>query len=379
MRKVAIRGERRFLIDGRPHRKRLFLREKDCALAQADVWARERENQGIEALEFPTALRLEATASAKVLKPFGKTLLDAARHYAQYLEAEQRKSAALSVRACLDEWIKSKKAEAARALVSNRTIQELEGRAKLIGAAFNSARISEIDEDAILAFLDSLNVTQRTRLNVRTKLVQFLNYCRRRKWVDTNRAEMVSVRVPRKEVVILSPSQAERILRTAERSECASALVPYISLGLFAGLRPGEAEQLKWELIRFDTGEIEVRGETSKRRETRFVELEIALQEWLAPYRKEKGSLVGKNLRRQWENVRIKAGYALRDNEGAPWPHDVLRHCYGSYWLAEHGNRGRLAELMGNSVQVIRQHYRRAIPRAEAHAFWALRPTLAVP
>lgn len=374
VRKTTVRGEPRFLVDGRPQKKRLFFRDKNDALVQADVWSRERQNQGIEALEFPTALRVDATTAAGLLRPFGKSLQDAARHYVAHLEAEQRRSSSMSVEACLNEWIAAKKAEAAQEIISTRTIIELDGRAKLFKAAFGSARVSEIDETAVQTFLDSLPVSQRTRLNIRTKLGQFLNYSRRRKWIDANPAELISVRVPTSEVVILSPVEAERLLRAAEQSPAASVLVPYVAFGLFAGLRPGEAEQLRWEMVHFDTGEIEVRSDTSKRRETRYVAFEESLERWVADYRTEKGPIAGVGFRRSWDNVRIAAGYALRGTSGIPWPDDVLRHSYGSYWLAKHGDRSRLAELMGNSVQVIKKHYRRAIPRAEAEAFWKLSP-----
>jgi hypothetical protein len=39
--KVAVRGELRFLLDGRPLEERFFFREKNDALVQADFWARE--------------------------------------------------------------------------------------------------------------------------------------------------------------------------------------------------------------------------------------------------------------------------------------------------------------------------------------------------
>lgn len=61
--KVVVRGEARFKVDGRPHKERKFFRARNEAHIQADVWARERENQGVEALEFPTALPMEATES----------------------------------------------------------------------------------------------------------------------------------------------------------------------------------------------------------------------------------------------------------------------------------------------------------------------------
>lgn len=374
IRKVLLRGQTRFQVDGRPHKERVFFRTESDALVQADVWARERTNQGIEALEFPTTLRIQATEAARLLEPFGKTLLDAAEHYVAFLKEQLSKSTALSVQACLDEWLAAKRTEAGQNVIADRTIQELESRAKLFATAFGTELISRIDEAAVETFLNSLPVAQRTRLNIRTKLGQFFNYCRRRKWMDTNPAESVKVRVPSKDVVILSPEDAKRLLEAAAASESASVVVPFATVCLFAGLRPGEAEQLRWELIHFETGEIEVRGDTSKGRETRFVRMEETLMHWLESHRQNKGALVGRNFRRQWEGARIAAGYAIRGSVGKPWPEDVLRHSYGSYWLAQHGDRARLAELMGNSIEVIKKHYRKAIPKRESDAFWAIRP-----
>ena len=69
-----------------------------------------------------------------------------------------------------------------------------------------------------------------------------------------------------------------------------------------------------------------------------------------------------------------KAGYQVSGKKGKLWPKDVLRHTFGTYWLALHQDRARLGEQMGNTVQIIKKHYKRAVPKLEADKFWALRP-----
>jgi integrase len=71
--------------------------------------------------------------------------------------------------------------------------------------------------------------------------------------------------------------------------------------------------------------------------------------------------------------VRSAAGYAP-NGDGTKWTVDILRHTYASYWLATHQNRAQLAELMGNSVEVIRKFYRQPILKSDTKKFWALRP-----
>ena len=63
----------------------------------------------------------------------------------------------------------------------------------------------------------------------------------------------------------------------------------------------------------------------------------------------------------------------MHGKAGTAWPVDCLRHSFGSYWLAVHNDRAKLAETMGNTVEVIRDFYRKAIPQAEAKRFWNLR------
>jgi integrase len=151
-------------------------------------------------------------------------------------------------------------------------------------------------------------------------------------------------------------------LRSVEGSETA---LPYLAVSLFGGLRPGEAQQLRWEQIHFRTKQIEVLGATSKTRESRFVEINPTLGEWLRLFRKKTGPIIGPNFKNDWKAIRRAAGL---------WQKDVLRHSFGSYWLPVHKDRGRLAEEMGNSLSVIKRHYKRAVPRHVALEFWELRP-----
>jgi hypothetical protein len=73
----------------------------------------------------------------------------------------------------------------------------------------------------------------------------------------------------------------------------------------------------------------------------------------------------------------IRRCAADQNNAGfEPWVPDICRHSFGFYWLALHKNRAELTELMGNSVQVIKAHYRAPVLEAEAVAvaYFALRP-----
>src|ERR1035437_8614496 len=146
IRRVRVRGRERFLGDGRPHKERLFFKSEQDAAVQADVWAAERTNQGIEALSFPTELRMEAIKAKKRLDEYGKKIGDAVDHYVRWLDEEKRKHAALLVDSCLDQWIKSKEAEFEAGHLRPTTLQELRSRSKFLRAAFGHRRITEIED-----------------------------------------------------------------------------------------------------------------------------------------------------------------------------------------------------------------------------------------
>ena len=239
------------------------------------------------------------------------------------------------------------------------------------------AEVGQIcDEAAVSAFIRKLPYAARTKHNIRTKLSQFLNYCRREgKWITANPTENVKVRVRNgEEVKILTVPEVRQLLDAASNSELPASVIPYLAVQLFGGLRPFEAAQLRWERIHFETHQIEVLGETSKTRETRFVQMEQLLVKWLLPFRAQAGLITGPFFAETLRAVKVSAGFTFGDDKTNPWPTDVLRHCYGSYWLAVHRDRAHLAELMGNSLEVIKAHYRRAVPQPVAQAFWKLEP-----
>jgi hypothetical protein len=85
----------------------------------------------------------------------------------------------------------------------------------------------------------------------------------------------------------------------------------------------------------------------------------------LLPHRRASGPIIGRNFDRALLEVRRASGIT-------PWPVDCLRHSFASYWLAVNKNRAELAEIHGNSVGIIKKHYRRPIAETVAAEYWAL-------
>ena len=72
--------------------------------------------------------------------------------------------------------------------------------------------------------------------------------------------------------------------------------------------------------------------------------------------------------------LRQKVGFGINGLEGKKWVPDGIRHTFGSMWLARTPNIAQLAEEMGNSPEVIRKHYKKAIPKSEVEEYWKITP-----
>ena len=149
-------------------------------------------------------------------------------------------------------------------------------------------------------------------------------------------------------------------------------ILPYIAIGLFAGLRRAEIERLDWSEIDFDSGHIEVTAEKSKSKiANRFVTMQPNLREWLMPLRKLKGSVTPQEtfvFRQLFDQAREAAGFD-------EWPDNALRHSFASYHVAHFKDAKALALEMGHiDSGMLFNHYRALVKPKEADRYWRIRP-----
>jgi integrase len=356
---------------------RWFWHSEAEALAYAEKITRTKDNEGsVGFAELSMVERRDASLALAHLDGAG-TLVEAAIVFMRERERRESLAAIPSADQAINAYLNAKRAEEEKGDISRLTLYEIESKMRIVREAFgNFAKVTEIDEAAVSAFIRKLPHAARGKANIRTKLSQFLNYCRREgKWISANPTENIKVRVKNSDVKILSVQEVKRLLKAAQSCERPASVIPYLAVQLFAGLRPFEAARLRWERIHFDTKQIEVLGETSKTRETRFVEMETLAEKWLLPFRLLDGPITGPFFAETLRAVKAAAGFTFGEDDSRPWPKDVLRHCYGSYWLAVHKDRAHLAELMRTSLAMIKTHYKRAIPQPVAEGFWKLTPS----
>jgi integrase len=389
VRTVSVRGVEFFQCDGRPHYPRKIFSSLIDARKQANKWENARTKYGTAGKFISEKDASRFAEALEILRPHGAGIIDAARHFAAYLEMEKRRASSKPVAEALREWVESYATKDR----DDRTRQEIKSVAGIFSRAFGALKLSGLTPELLMKWIEGYETqpgklaSPQTRANLRTKLSQFLNFSKLKVWIENNPLEGIKMeRPPRAAVAIFDIKQVNRLIEAADKSESRELVLPYVALCLFAGLRPNsEAEQIKWKDIHFATGDIHVRAETSKTREERFVPMEGNLIAWLetCPIRNP-GSIIGTShgrFREAWEEVKRVAGYKVgsEPEQGWPamaqeWPADAMRHTYASMWLAVHKSRSELAERMGNSEATIKSHYRRAIREDVAKAFWGIMP-----
>jgi integrase len=384
--------KKRYLVDARPHTRKRF---ETLAQAKtfADQLAVERSNQGVESLSFSTADRIAAAHCIARLRKWSKTITEATDYFVDHLEHERERQDSLLVSVCIDQFVDRLACDVAKKVLARNSFREARFRAREFSSVFGALHIAELNEQQFRCYLDQRSGSPQTKRNIWGAFSKFCSFCVRRGYIDRNPVAGLKIKVPRKDVTIFSIDEVRTLLNAAGASKHAAdvnynratavveaELVPYFTIALFAGLRPTEILRLNWEQVSLATKTITVLAHTTKVRETRYVPINETLSQWLPVDLVEaSGPIVGANFTNKFRSVLRAAGYGgTRVGPSVEptrrWTPDICRHSFGSYWLALHKNRAELAEIMGNSVQVIRRHYRAPVLEADAVAYFALLP-----
>ena len=384
----------RFTISGHyeagKRSQRLFKSRKE-AESLLTLLKRERHHHGLKATEMPMRLRVEAHECLRRLEPYGTSLTQVTDWFIAKKREEARIRKSENVGHYLDQFCHLKETRLRSGELSPETLRNIRSRTKTIRAAFGELPIRSITRGQILSFLENLTFGPQTRSHYRALLFEFFNYAMQKEWVEINPVAALGrlrdLAKPRdREIGILTVDETQELLEEARLDSKAGQLVPYLVLGLFAGLRPYEALRIRWEAIDFGQGNIEVGRNITKTRQTRHVEMNETARAWLQPYRRAEGLVTGESFigyRKAFERVRQKCGWLAGhqgkqvgglDRPRKSWTPDALRHSFASYWLAVNQNRAKLAEQMGNSEAVIGRHYRKPIAPKKAEAYWLVKP-----
>jgi integrase len=143
-----------------------------------------------------------------------------------------------------------------------RTLKDLRSRLGQFALTFGNRQLSTITLPELQAWLNDPALSARTRINYATKISQLYNYSIKRGWADTNLAERVARSTAEdSKPGILTVPQCKNLLERAGEF----GLLPYVAIGLFAGLRAAELMRLDWPAVKLAERAIIVGADVAKK------------------------------------------------------------------------------------------------------------------
>jgi site-specific recombinase XerD len=225
---------------------------------------------------------------------------------------------------------------------------------------FSNQMCHEVTSGELEQWFHTRNWKRSTIDGVIAKIGPFFTWCVRESYCESNPCR--AVKRPQSDdtaPAIFTPYQARKLLLTACESD--AGMVPYLAIGLFAGIRPMEIGRLHRSDVRGH--HIEITAAKSKTRKRRLVTLSDNLKEWLS---------LGGDLPLTNKRKRLKR---ILDESGVSWSPDIMRHSYASYHLALHQSADKTALEMGHrDTNMLFRHYRELVTKEAAIGYWNIGP-----
>ncbi len=279
-----------------------------------------------------------------------------------FVERKSKITREIEVTKAVEEYLENKTKEERRPT----TIRDIRQRLGRFARTFQCP-MTAVTASSITEWLDRLGTGRIDRRNYLAHLRAFFNWCEERGYIHQKESPVTRIKAPRIATEVdpgtYTPDDLRRLLEAAPAN-----YKPIVALMAFAGLRPAEALRLTWEQIHWDEGHIVIAGRGAKTRTRRLVPILDALREWI-PNPPPSGSV--------WplaEKSFHRARTETKRCSGVEWLQDGLRHTWISARVAITSNAAQVALDAGNSPEIIFKHYRALKTKAEAEAWFDIRP-----
>jgi integrase len=254
---------------------------------------------------------------------------------------------------------------------------------------YSNVNVSEITLPEIEDWLSESTWQPRTRKNYIVTMTTVFNFAIKREYCVSNPAAKID-RPILDDIPpgILTLDQTCTLLTRS--MEEAPLLTDGLAIGLFAGLRRSELCALDWSEINRESRLIEVKASKAKTRKRRLVTISDNLAHWLDRDPQESGPVVYRLVNGERKRLSVDMfGEALRalvsprgdtdETKGHqaivdPWPHNAIRHSFGSYYYGHTKNENFTAAEMGNSPDVVMKDYRELVDPQSAAKYWNIIP-----
>ncbi len=300
----------------------------------------------------------------EILRPKGLDIVAAARFASERLASEVSTVPSEQV---IKELIES------RAKKSDRYREDLRLRLKRFSDQFPSPLAHRTGKE-MTAWIKGLDVAPQTQLNFKRVVVTVFEFAKEQEYLPAGFDEHSKIVVDdldgEGEILIFTPDEVAKLLDAA-----APAFKPCLAIQCFAGMRSSELERLTWDAIDMSERKIVFtkarKGKRTKRggRVRRTIPIGDRLAAILAPYvdAGAAGVLWGGN-----DDAYSDEQTSAADAAEVPWKKNAPRHSYGSYRMEITKNENLVALEMGNTPDMVIEHYREVVSKKAALAWFGI-------
>ncbi len=332
---------------------------QNADLEKVKAWVDQAMPDVVSGLDPITPAQIAEYRAATAKLPPDVSLLDAVTGYAATLRRAPLANTPL--KDAVDRYVDDKRAAGLRV----SSIHDLRWSTGRLVAAVGDRGVSSVHTAELLDLLQGLNPV--TRNNFRRAWRSFYRWAAAAGYCTSDPTAAISrSRTDERLPGIFTVDQAVALMKAAEEVDGGS-MAAYCAIGLFAGLRTHGILRLRWDHV--NAGVIHVTPDIEKLRAARYIEIRPNLSAWIRKYRGD-GRVCPYAKKKTFEVIG-----EIRTKAEIPWPHNAMRHSFGSYLFALIQNAGKVAHEMGHhSPDMLYRHYRTLVTIQDAKRYWRIQP-----
>lgn len=264
----------------------------------------------------------------------------------------------------------------------------VKNRLAKICAVMGEERICNVTELQITDFIDGLlnpqtgaKAAPNTRKQYILLLKSVFKYAVERGMLDEARNAARNVEAPkvkRTEPATLAVEDVRKVMQHVAKTPALHPFIPALAVGLFCGARLAERCRMRYR----DTnvkGQIFLSCEITKTNIDRYVKPAPVFTAWMDFARAHGVEMAPDALiipgatETQRKDAHNRALKAISDATGVSFPKNCIRHSAATYMAAKMG-MAATADQLGHDEGMLASHYRHAVTRGEAEAYFQLTP-----
>lgn len=269
--------------------------------------------------------------------------------------------------------------------LADHSLKDFETRSNRLKKDLGQWFTHEIEAEQIKAWGERIEGSNRTRMNYLRIASEVFRYAHQKKYIthnpiddlgDNDRKEIHGRLEHGGDIEILTVKQAEDFLHFTLKDS--PEFLAIVSLGLFCGIRTEELSKLDWEKVSLEGGTVTIDSSIAKKRRIRHVMMPDNCKEWLMLCSLRTGSVIpykGKEFQNRFSGLRKRAGF-VDDKEHSTWPRNAMRHSFGSYHYALHGDSSKTSKELGHKAgdDVLFDHYRALATQEQGQKYFSVCP-----